>query len=92
MNCRYVSRLATLPGYERRGIGTMLAKAGLQQVDMADPHYPVAIAATRKAEKLYERCGFVKLEVMELVEPINEFGEAIETTYSWSLMKRDPPC
>jgi hypothetical protein len=70
----------------------MLAKAGLQEVDMIEAQFPVAIAATRKAEKLYERCGFVKLEVMELVEPTSEFGEAIRTKFSCSLMKRDPPC
>lgn len=35
---------------------------------MIEPRFPVAIAATRKAEKLYERSGFVKLEVMELVD------------------------
>lgn len=86
---RYLNRCATLPRYERRGIAMMLVKAGLQQVEQTETIHPSVIIASRKSIVLYERCGFVKVAQMELVEPIDEFGDARETVYSWTLMTRE---
>lgn len=60
-------------------------------MDKTEPRNSMAIAATIKAEKLYERCGFARLERTELFEQMHEVGEAIETRYLWSLMRRDLP-
>ena len=58
---RAVQRLTVLPSFERRGIGTQLLKAGLKRLAYRDPDIPMVVSSSQKGEKLYERCGFVKL-------------------------------
>lgn len=70
----------------------MLMQAGLQQLDEAESTAPIALFASKKGKGMYEKNGFVSITDLELVEPINEFGEAVETKYSWTFMRRDAEC
>ena len=62
----------------------------MKQLEGAEPPAPVALLASKKGRGMYEKNGFVSTTDFELVEPINEFGEAVETKYSWTFMRRDP--
>jgi ribosomal protein S18 acetylase RimI-like enzyme len=50
--------LTVLPAFERRGIGKRLIEEGLKRLGN---RAPVVVSSSQKGEKVYERCGFVKL-------------------------------
>ena len=67
----------------------MLMQAGLKQLDVSESPAPIALFASKKGRGMYEKNGFISITDFELVEPTNEFGEAVETKYSWTFMRRN---
>ena len=52
----YLSTLAVLPEYQRRGIGRQLVTWGVQQGEKEG--VPIALEASPDGKRLYEKCGF----------------------------------
>lgn len=70
--------LATLPSYQRRGIGSHLLRLGLQEADKRE--IPVWVDASPEAYSLYSSLGFY--EVAQVRMDLGKYGgDGVAITY-----------
>ncbi|KAK4613259.1 hypothetical protein CLAFUW4_08968 [Fulvia fulva] len=74
--------LAVLPGHQRRGVGSLLVKQGLEKAD--ELKLPLFVISALQGKALYEHFGFQHIEVLPL--DAREHGGHSEARH-WSMLR-----
>jgi ribosomal protein S18 acetylase RimI-like enzyme len=61
--------IAVLPAYRGQGVGTRLLSHLLETARFTHPSISLAVRATNRAARLYERLGFEKVKGSEMFDP-----------------------